>query len=203
MAPKARPWLQLQKACNSTSMETSNLNPKAKPNPNPSSSMRVLIRPPSSSASTTPAPTLNSTPSISQAARLPPPPVPSSSDQPSSSSHPRSSDGVVVVGFIGRRLGENAQLINRVIDSNVFGSGNRDKSLLIEKEEVRDWFKWRRISYYHEEQKGILFLQFCHNQCPAMEDGLEKVPLGFDSVVEEQELGDLQGMLFMFSVSMN
>ncbi|KAF3455164.1 hypothetical protein FNV43_RR05612 [Rhamnella rubrinervis] len=175
-------------------METSNLNPKTNPNPNPSS-MRVLIRPPSSSAST---PTLTSSSSLSQAP-LPPPVSSSSSDQPSTSSQSRSSDGVVVVGFIGGRPGDTAQLINRVIDSNVFGSGNRDKSLCIEKEEVRDWFKWRRISYYHEEQRGILFLQFCYNQYPAM-DGFNKVRPGFDSVVEEHEFGDLQGMLFMFSV---
>lgn len=106
----------------------------------------------------------------------------------------------MVVGFIGRRPEDTAQLINRVIDSNVFGSGNSDKSLCIEKDEVGDWFKWRRISYYHEEKKGILFLQFCYNQLPAM-DGFDKVQPGFDSVVEEHEFGDLQGMLFMFSVS--
>ncbi|XP_048324105.1 uncharacterized protein LOC107410677 isoform X2 [Ziziphus jujuba] len=172
-------------------MDPSNLNPTTT-NPTNPSSMRVLIRPPSSSA-----PTSSSSPSQ---ASLPPPIPANNSDPSSSSSQHRSSDGVVVVGFIGRRLGDTAQLVNRVIDSNVFGSGNRDKSLCIEKEEVRDWFKWRRISYYHEEQKGILFLQFCHNLCPAAMDGSAKVGSGFDSVVEEHEFGDLQGLLFMFSV---
>lgn len=158
------------------------------PNPNPNSnpaSMRVLIRPPPSSTATS-----YSSPSSQTI------PIPSSS-----SSDPPSTDGVVVVGFIGRSPDDSAQLINRILDSNVFGSGNLDKTLCVEKEELRDWFKWRRISYYHEEQKGILFLQFCSTRCPAMDDGFSDSGSGFDSAFKENDFGDLEGMLFMFSVS--
>lgn len=157
------------------------------PNPNLNSnpaSMRVLIRPPPSATATS-----YSSPS-SQTILI-----------PSSSSDPPSTDGVVVVGFIGRSPDESAQLINRILDSNVFGSGNLDKTLCVEKEEPRDWFKWRRISYYHEEQKGILFLQFCSTRCPAMDDGFSDSGSGFDSAFKEHDFGDLEGMLFMFSVS--
>lgn len=114
-------------------------------------------------------------------------------------SRPCSQDGVVVVGFIGRRPDDSAQVINRVLDSNVFGPGNLDKSFTVDKEEVKGWFKCRRISYYHEEEKGILFLQFCSTNCPAF-DGFLDPGSGFDSIVEEREFGDLQGLLFMFSV---
>ncbi|XP_028756900.1 uncharacterized protein LOC114716133 [Neltuma alba] len=173
------------------------------------SQVRVLVRPP-------PSPNLPITSSSSSLPPPPPPPLPtpipssdhsssSSSATPSSSSSsaspslPRSSDGVVVVGFISRRPDDSTQLINRVIDFNVFGSGNLDKRLFVDEEEARDWFKWRRISYYHDEEKGILYLQFCSTGCPAI-DGFSEPSPGFDSVVEEHEFGDLQGMLFMFSV---
>ncbi|PQQ14083.1 uncharacterized protein Pyn_06895 [Prunus yedoensis var. nudiflora] len=156
--------------------------PNPNPNPNPSS-MRVLVRPP-------PSPTTFTPTSYSPSQTLP---VPSSSDPPSS-------DGVVVVGFIGRSPDDSAQLINRILDFNVFGSGNLDKSLCLEKEELRDWFRWRRISYFHEQQKGILFLQFCSTRCPAIDDGFSESGSGFDSPVEEHDFGDLQGLLFMFSV---
>ncbi|ONI00938.1 hypothetical protein PRUPE_6G112700 [Prunus persica] len=156
--------------------------PNPNPNPNPSS-MRVLVRPPPSPATFTPT-------SYSPSQTFP---APSSSDPPSS-------DGVVVVGFIGRSPDDSAQLINRILDFNVFGSGNLDKSLCLEKEELRDWFRWRRISYFHEQQKGILFLQFCSTRCPAMDDGFSESGSGFDSPVEEHDFGDLQGLLFMFSV---
>lgn len=110
-----------------------------------------------------------------------------------------------MVGFVGRRKGDVSQLINRIIDANVFGSGNADVALGFEKtgeimsEEVKDWFEQRQISYYHEEAKGVLYLQFCSTKCPVME-GFSEVPSGFDSVFEKQEFGDLQGLLFMFSV---
>ncbi|GMJ15488.1 hypothetical protein HRI_005218000 [Hibiscus trionum] len=147
--------------------------------PNPHS-MRVLTRPPPS-----PVPTSSSNP---------PPPLP-----PSSPSLPRSPDGVVVVGFISRRPDDSAQLINRVVDSNVFGSGQTDRVLSLDKDELKDWFKYRRISYYHEEDKGILFLQFSSNGCPVF-DGSLASGSDFDGVLEEREFGDLQGLLFMFSV---
>ncbi|KAL8213781.1 hypothetical protein R6Q57_003230 [Mikania cordata] len=66
-------------------------------------------------------------------------------------------------------------------------------------EEVKDWFARRQISYYHEEAKRVLYLQFCSSKCPVMEGFLE-VQSGFDSDFEKQEFGDLQWMLFMFSL---
>ncbi|XP_062105153.1 uncharacterized protein LOC133816861 [Humulus lupulus] len=156
--------------------------------PNPissSSSVRVLIRPPSS-----PTPTSSSS-STSQTAPLP---------SPIPTSLPPSSDGVVVVGFIGRRPDITTHLLNRIVDSNIFGSGSLDENLRIDKEELREWFKWRRISYYHERQRGVLFLHFSSNLCPAFDDGVLESGWGFDLVMEEHEFGDLQGMLFLFSV---
>lgn len=95
------------------------------------------------------------------------------------------------------------QLINRIIDSNVFGSGNADRAFSFEKGEgseevVKEWFKWRKISYYVEEEKGVLYLQFSSTRCPG-KGGFSDEQVGFD--IEEHEFGDLQGMLFMFSVS--
>lgn len=142
-------------------------------NPSPSPSpVRVLIRPPSSDH-----PAAAAAPSL-----------------------PRSSDGVVVVGFIARRHDDSAQLLNRVIDSNVFASGNLDTPLLVDDEEAKEWFRRRRISYFHDHDRGILFLQFCSSRCPAIHAAADAAPSGFDSAVEEHEFGDLQGMLFMFSV---
>ncbi|KAG4167887.1 hypothetical protein ERO13_A13G223800v2 [Gossypium hirsutum] len=149
--------------------------------PNPPS-MRVLTRPP-------PSPVPTSSPSSSSSSN-PPPPTPS---------FPRSLDGVVVVGFVSRRPDDSSQLINRVVESNVFGSGQMDRVLSIDKDELKDWFKYRRISYFHEEDKRILFLQFSSNGCPAF-DGSLSSGSDFDGVLEEREFGDLQGLLFMFSV---
>ncbi|KAK4786332.1 hypothetical protein SAY86_003021 [Trapa natans] len=151
-------------------------------------SMRVLTRPRS-------------------AATPPLPPIPSASSSLSSSttsanapSDPQSpSHGAVVVGFISRRPDYSNHLINRALDFPAFGSGNLDKILRIDSDEARDWFKLRRVSYYHHEEKGILYLQFCSTHCPVVY-GSSGVASGFDSPMEEQEFGDLQGMLFMFSV---
>lgn len=147
------------------------------PKSNPSLK-RVLIRPPQHPNSPTP-PNPN------------PPP-------------PGQLNGVVVVGFIGRQNCDVGQLINRVLDANVFGSGNLDKTFRFENGEIvskefKDWLKCRKISFFHEEEKGILYLQFSSIRCPVME-GFEEDGLGFDSMLEEREFGDLQGMLFMFSV---
>ncbi|RYR42949.1 uncharacterized protein [Arachis hypogaea] len=148
-----------------------------KRNPSPSP-VRVLIRPPHS-----PSP--------------PPLPPPSSSDhQPPA---PPRSDGVVVVGVIARRHDDSAQLLNRLVDSNVFGSGSLDEPLLLHDDDAREWFESRRISYFRDRDNGILFLQFCSTRCPVIH-GFEDPALGFDSVAEEHEFGDLQGTLFMFSV---
>ncbi|OMO84381.1 hypothetical protein CCACVL1_10843 [Corchorus capsularis] len=143
-------------------------------------------------------------PSMRVLTRPPPSPIPTSSSDPtpalppSSPSLPRSPDGVVVVGFISRRPDNSSQLINQIIDSNVFGSGQLDRVLSLDKDELKDWFKYRRISYYHEEDKGILFLQFNSKGCPVF-DGSLGSGSDFDGVLEEREFGDLQGLLFMFS----
>ncbi|XP_015577589.2 uncharacterized protein LOC8275246 isoform X1 [Ricinus communis] len=148
-------------------------------NPNPPS-VRVLTRPP------TPAPSPDTQPLSSQS---------------QTQLFPRSRDGVIVVGFISHNPDHSSQLINRVLDSNVFGSGHLDKLLSIDKEELKDWFKWRRISYYHDEEKGFLFLQFCSIRCPVVHGSSRSGLLqDLDSVLEENEFEDLQGLLFMFSV---
>ena len=86
--------------------------------------------------------------------------------------------------------------MNRIVDSTVFGSGNSDKTLCVDKEELRgsDWFSHRRLSYHRDDQNGILFLHFSSD----FGGGFE-----FGSAIEEEEhqFGNLQGMLFMFSVS--
>ncbi|KAL7616685.1 hypothetical protein Lser_V15G02427 [Lactuca serriola] len=175
----------------------------AAPNRSP---MRVLIRPPPSSSITLPSTTTVLQPPA--AIHQPPPPPPSALPPLPPPPPPPTTfrqNSVVVVGFVGRRKGDVSQLINRIVDANVFGSGDADVALGFEKtgeivtDEVKDWFKQRQISYYHEETKGVLYLQFCSTKCPVME-GFSEVPSGFDSVFEKQEFGDLQGMLFMFSV---
>ncbi|VVB11016.1 unnamed protein product [Arabis nemorensis] len=114
--------------------------------------------------------------------RRPVGPSPSPLDPPGIPSS--SSDGVVVVGFLSRRPDDSSQLINQLLDSNAFGSGNMAKILPVDdKSDVQDWFRFRRISYYYAEEKGIVFVQFC----PAFES--------------DHEFGDLQGLLFMFSAS--
>ncbi|CAI9104963.1 OLC1v1003768C2 [Oldenlandia corymbosa var. corymbosa] len=166
-------------------MEAHSQNPN--PNPNPQS-MRVLIRP--------------SPPQIPPPS---PPPLPNPPDpSPPSTSSQSSPNGIVVVGFIGKRRDDVTQLINRIIDANVFGSGNLDTPFRFGKEdlmseEIQEWFKLRSISFYFEEEKGILYLQFSSIMCPVMEESLES-RLGFDSGFEDCEFGDLQGWLFMFSV---
>ncbi|KAF5744766.1 hypothetical protein HS088_TW07G00345 [Tripterygium wilfordii] len=155
-------------------------------------SMRVLTRPPVPSPTPTHAPSPEATPS----------PATASPSLPQAQAQPRPLEGVVVVGFISWSPEHSSHLINRVIDCNVFGSGNLDEVLSIDTEEVKDWFKWRRISYYHDEEKGILFLQYCSTPCPAL-DGLAEADAdtGFDSLLEDRQFEDLQGLLFMFSVS--
>lgn len=151
-------------------------------NPNSNrQSMRVLVRPP---------------------VPMPPPTPP----DPSPVQPQTSQNGVVVVGFIGQRHYDVTQLINRIVDANVFGSGNCDTPFRIDKqellnEEIEEWFKSRSISFYFEEEKGILYLQFSSISCPVMEGVLGSTAMGFDSILEDRKFGDLQGMLFMFSVS--
>ncbi|GFZ12838.1 hypothetical protein Acr_23g0012230 [Actinidia rufa] len=69
--------------------------------PNPPS-MRVLIRPANSTQ-----PTLSPLSSATLSPPIPPPP------QPNPPPPPPLQNGIVVVGFIGRRSGDVTQLINR------------------------------------------------------------------------------------------
>ncbi|CAO2813034.1 unnamed protein product [Amaranthus hypochondriacus] len=156
-----------------------------KPNPNPTP-MRVLIRPPPPSSQPSPSPPPPPPP------RTRPPPPPSPSPSPS----PLLSSGVVVVGFIGRRHSDVSNLINRILDSNVFGSSHRDTPLVIDgvvAEEVKQWFSSHRISYFHDEHDNLLFLQLCSTHCPAMISPVCE----FD---DDQQIKELQGLLFMFTV---
>ncbi|XP_074272326.1 uncharacterized protein LOC141596143 [Silene latifolia] len=153
-------------------------------NPNPTTSMRVLTRPPPS-----------------------PPPLPPPHSQPSPTPPPPTppvSTGVAVVGFISRRRTDVSDLINRIIDADIFGSSRRDTPLVIpfsdgDEDEANDyakeWFDCRRISYYHDADTATVFLQLSSTNCPAMRKVSE-----FDSIVDDLEFGDLQAMLFMFTV---
>ncbi|KAI3917169.1 hypothetical protein MKX01_003618 [Papaver californicum] len=159
-------------------MDTSNNSP----------SLRVLIRPSPSTTTTT---ATNSTISSD----IPTSFTSSSLPLPTNSS---STDGVVVVGFIGKKEEDLSQLINRIVDYNVFGSGNLGFKFPIynreEEDRVENWFHSRSISYYYDEEKGIVFLRFVSNICP--EDEFPESSMGF----EQHQYEDLQGMLLMFSV---
>lgn len=104
-----------------------------------------------------------------------------------------------MVGLIARSADFASQLLNSVLDLHAFGSGGADRVLRVGGGEAEEWFRCRRVSYYHDEERGVLFLQFCSTSCPAASPPSE-VASGFDSFVEEREFGDLQGLLFMFSV---
>ncbi|KAK6163427.1 hypothetical protein DH2020_000291 [Rehmannia glutinosa] len=150
-----------------------------------SQSVRVLVRPPPVPA---PAPSLPP---------QPPPPPP-----PDPYSHPK--NGVVCVGFIGRRHHDVAYLINKIVDSHVFGSGNLDTPFRVEPDkmnpEISKWFASRNLSFYHDEDQAILYLQFSSVCCPVTDEGSSETRFGFESVFEDQEFGDLQGLMFMFSL---
>ncbi|KAL6508768.1 hypothetical protein OROHE_021327 [Orobanche hederae] len=135
-----------------------------------------------------------------------PPPVPSLPPQPAPTPPdpflpPK--DGVVIVGFIGKRHHDVAHIINKIIDSHVFGSGNLDTQFRFEPDQINpemsEWFESRKLSFYHDEDKGILYLQFSSFRCPVTDGDFLESRFGFESFSDEQELGDLQGLIFMFS----
>lgn len=159
-------------------------------NANKGTPIRVLTRPQSS-------PTLNSP--LSKVNSIPPIP----SEPQRIGLRPSFPDKVVVVGFIGERSDDVTQLMNRILDANVFGSGKMDRSLVDGdvcevSEELKRWLKWHRVRYFHEVEKGILFLQFASVELLDLVD--EDVE--FETAVEDWEVGNLQGMLLMFSVSL-
>ncbi|KZV39325.1 hypothetical protein F511_23462 [Dorcoceras hygrometricum] len=144
-------------------------------------SMRVLVRP-------------TSTPP------LPPNPRPSPTPPEPTSASPQA--GITVVGFVGKCREDVALLINKIIDSNVFGSGNLERSFPFEggdsNPEIDKWFRTRRLSFYLN--KGILYLQFSTSSFPLTSQEVLETRPALVSVFEDHELGDLQGLLFMFSV---
>ncbi|KAK3189895.1 hypothetical protein Dsin_029456 [Dipteronia sinensis] len=115
----------------------------------------------------------------------------------STSSLPHTLNGIVFVGVISRKHDESSQLINRVLGTNAFGSGRREKTLDINKEELNHWIESRRINYCHEEGKRSFLLQFCSTMCHVLRESSDSESV-FDSVVEENEFWDLQGLFFMF-----
>ncbi|XP_042417925.1 uncharacterized protein LOC122006474 [Zingiber officinale] len=171
----------------------------AQPNP---SSVRVLVRPPHPTTSI--APSLSS--SISSVTSAATSSTSTSLPSPPSSSPPP--EGVVVVGFVGSRSSiESTHLINRILDANVFGSGNLDKDLFASRlkssRRGEEWFRHRRISYHHEKEKGVVFLQFSSSLSQLSLPSASRIVEGeyaSASALEELEADDLRGMLFMFSV---
>ncbi|XP_073012349.1 uncharacterized protein [Typha latifolia] len=167
-------------------------------------SVRVLIRPPP------PTPPASSSPpsSASASSSTAPNPPPSNPTTSTATTSSPPLDGVVVVGFIGSKpTTDVTHLINRILDAGVFGSGGLDKDLVTTQSELglgeEDWFRWRRISYYHDPEKGMVFLQFSSLVSPLVLLSLSQTGGGHDgaaSVLEDWEAGDLRGMLFMFSV---
>ncbi|KAJ4806031.1 Protein SMG8 [Rhynchospora pubera] len=160
--------------------------------PSVGAALRVLSR----------APLPSSTPPTSSPSLTPPSVAPS----PPSTSAPH--DGIVVVGFVGSSSSTDlSQLINRIVNSNTFGSGRLDKDLI--GSNGSDWFRHRKVSYHFDAEKGIVFLQFSSSL-----SSLESLSMSSSSSsssssywvdgsvpeLEESELEDLKGMLFMFSV---
>lgn len=155
-------------------------------NPSVGPSVRVLSRAP------VPSTTSTSSPSLS---------IPSFTPSPPATGSPH--DGIVAVGFVGSSSSTDlSQLINRIIDSNIFGSGRLDRDLL--GPNGSDWFKNRKVSYHFDAEKDIVFLQFSSSLSPLgsrILSGSSDWVNGFVPELEDSELEDLKGMLFMFSVS--
>lgn len=87
----------------------------------------------------------------------------------------------------------------------MFGSGKLDTPFRFEPDkidpEMRKWFESRNLSFYHDEDQGILYLQLSLVNSIATEEVLSEGRLGFESVLEDRELEDLKGLIFMFTVS--
>lgn len=112
-----------------------------------------------------------------------------------------------MVGLIGRRSDDVSFLINRILDANIFGSGNLDRNLHphLDSEAKKSWFRNRRISYFYDEEKGIVFLQFTSPRSPLLDHSSSSsfngtTDAGLDSILEEEDSSDLRGLLLMFSI---
>ncbi|XP_031482693.1 uncharacterized protein LOC116252517 [Nymphaea colorata] len=159
--------------------------------PASSTPLRVLVRPPPP-----PPPTSSSSSSAASSSSHSLPP---NSTQPNPPSSVQNNDGVIVIGLIGRDPDEATQLLNRILDANVFGSGKQDIDIHADLrnsendggESISDWFRSRRISYYFEKEKGIVFLLLSTS-------GRRHCASG--SAFEECESDDLRGILVLFLV---
>ena len=102
-----------------------------------------------------------------------------------------------MVGFVGPE-DEVCVLINRILDSSVFG--DKDLQLDCSKgvEGWEGWFRHRSIRYYHESDRGIVFLQFYSAPVVQSWSGGDD---GLDCDLEQHDSDDLRGLLLMFSVS--
>ncbi|KAK8957220.1 hypothetical protein KSP39_PZI000643 [Platanthera zijinensis] len=152
---------------------------------------------------------MNSTPSSKSPSAIHNP-SPSSS-APATFSAPPFPAGVVAVGFIGSRPSVDlTHLINRLLDDNVFGPGNLDKDLLAHPtpDEIarhkENWFSHRSVTYYHEPEKGMVFLNYSASSplrlLQLSSSTSAEQDAGATSVLEEIEADDLRSMLLMFSV---
>lgn len=196
-------------------------------------SLRVLTRPSQTSlpSASDALPSFSST-TIPISTTTPPSSAGQSSLHPSSG-FPSSSpaNGVVVVGVVGRNADDVTQLLNRLLDAHIFGSGNRDRDLwneesseealqdegmeedgmkgnyrismgsdMVPSRKVAAWMKKKRISYYADEERGIVYVQFAWGS-PHMDLLMGNLSSQeFPFVLDQQETDDLCGLLFMFSV---
>ncbi|CAA7410544.1 unnamed protein product [Spirodela intermedia] len=173
-----------------------------------SSAVRVLVRPPSAPGGVTSSAAASASHADPPSAEPSPPsaaaPSPSSSGSPPAPRPPP--EGVAVVGFVGAE-DDVAHLINRILDASIFGAGgDKDLYSAVSKDgdQWEEWFRHRRIRYYHEQEKGIVFLQF--STAPVMQSWLsggsgdERWDGRLDSFLEESDSDDLRGLLLMFSV---
>lgn len=195
-------------------------------------SLRVLTRPSQTSlpSASDALPSFSST-TIPISTTTPPSSAGQSSLHPSSG-FPSSSpaNGVVVVGVVGRNADDVTQLLNRLLDAHIFGSGNRDRDLwneesseealqdegmeedgmkgnyrismgsdMVPSRKVAAWMKKKRISYYADEERGIVYVQFAWGS-PHMDLLMGNLSSQeFPFVLDQQETDDLCGLLFMFS----
>ncbi|KAL0918292.1 hypothetical protein M5K25_010291 [Dendrobium thyrsiflorum] len=182
-----------------------------------SSPLRFLIRPPppattspaAAPIATTPTPLHSISSSNPPPPNLNPTPAPSSSSSsaPLTTSVSPSPIGVVVVGFLGSKPSTDlTHLINRLLDNNVFGSGNLEKNILTSLiPDETDWFDRRRIGYHYEPETGMVFLQYSPSSPSRLlmlsSSTSGERDEGATSVLEECEAEDIRYMLLMFSVS--
>ena len=166
-------------------------------------------------------------------------------------------NGIVVVGVIGRSEVDTSQLLDRILDSYIFGSrsyepcvdstfpfifpealkkeddsstlNKRVNTLATERPRQQhvlqseqgkvlgaldtesnvlqnpkapkrlDWMQ-KRLKYYHDEEKGYVYVQFAWGSRPSEIISKSVGIDGLPSAMEECERSILRGLLYMFSV---